>query len=1707
MRGASPRRPAQSTHAENSDSPVAEPANRSRTTPPQIVLRMVMTIHKLTAGDGYTYLTEHIAGGDVDKKTTQDAADYYTAEGNPPGLWIGRGLATLGLDSPDGEPAQRVREDQMRALFGRGLHPDADAIIDTYQRQHLRAGMSVRDQKRVTDEAIAQATLGKTFAAYAAIPPFTERVHDRLAVIIEETGRPPTPAEEKKIRAEEAGRARGSVAGYDVVFAPVKSAALLWALDPRPWVRDAVMAAHHDAKNTTLAMLEEHAAFTRTGTNGIAQIQTKGLIAVSFDHYDSRDGDPNPHTHVAISNKVQGVDGIWRTLDGRAVYRITVAASEHYNTAFQIALTQKLGVQFTAKDMGRGKQPVYEVAGIDPALITGFSSRRRHLAARYDELISAYRHQHGHDPSASTAHKLARRANLDTRDGKKPPRSLTAMRHAWSTQAFTEHGPDTITKLMAVVPDPSTATRASTPARPAAAVSTEQIAAAVVANVAEKRATWTVWNLRAEAERLIKTTAAEQQPITDVTGVSVAVNSLAVHRDLVAAVIAHAISPEFSVSIEAPALLDEPTALRRSDGVSVFVQHAATRYTSTAVLDAEQRLVTAATTPASAALTTGDDSRNRAATPAWVSATLDGFEATTQTTLDAGQRALVTAFTTDPSLLVVGIGAAGTGKTTAMRAYLHTLTAQRRRLIPLATSAGSAAVLAGDLHTPAENVHKFLYEHHHGTHAAALSTGQTQALPASKRQFAVGPGDVILIDEAGMAGTPTLDRITAIATYHGASVRLLGDYRQLAAVESGGALRLIASDVGAVELSTLHRFSNPAEATATLQLRTGDTSGLTFYSDADRVNGGSAQAMTEAVYAGWSADIKAGKVSVMSAATNTDVTALSARARADRVAIGDVEADGIALHDGNTAGVGDWIVTRQNERRITTHQGKDFVRNGYAWHIDIRHDDGSLTVRHLGHNGRVHLPADYAREHVELLYASTVHRTQGSTVDTAHALISAGMQREHLYVALTRAQHSTTLYVTTHEILPLDDDERMDASRRDPHARAALEVLHTVLATEGAQVSATQAVRDAQNDAESLATLVPRYVYAVEKVNAARYRQLTAEIIGTSNAARLFDDPNWLTVSRALAEGEAAGWTAKDLLRAGTRDENGGHNTATLSETGTARSRSTADQEPASPAGILAERIRLLVTVRIAPTPMAAPSHADAVRYAALISAITGQSDASGQGLDPAAALIRPIDHQPLLPTVQPVAVGNRTTYGGALGQALGSRLAQKAIRESAWPAVQAALGRLEAAGYDPADVLKQVTNRRELSSARSIGSVLAWRLGEQELVRAGAAFQPSPTGANPQLSALPGDAVNPPADTRWPALAWILKAQENVGNDITRILPAPADQAAETADTTTVSLTDLLTHACRFAATTTQLTPHTDDLPPWAPRVPGGYSYAATTAEHLQTRVRQLADDTLRARPDWAQILGQAPTDPETRATWLHHIGVIAAYREQHQTTDDDPHRPLGPYREKDHPDHRAYWHAAHAMINAHHLTHAPAPDDKNMTGGTTDSGRIDSAEARRHADGRSARSDVFLGHRVAADIYRALPEAERLLISAEVAAKLGHLWFGPDTPTAGSADIALTQPVHAPQLRAVLTERGHLALPSTDGIDEPRQTAGAAHRIWRPSGRSPETDRRPQRASRPEPQTQPSSTRPRPASGQPLLEPPPQHQQQPARGPRLLP
>ena len=89
--------------------------------------------------------------------------------------------------------------------------------------------------------------------------------------------------------------------------------------------------------------------------------------------------------------------------------------------------------------------------------------------------------------------------------------------------------------------------------------------------------------------------------------------------------------------------------------------------------------------------------------------------------------------------------------------------------------------------------------------------------------------------------------------------------------------------------------------------------------------------MLDALYGAWKQDIEEGKTSLMIAADLGTVGELNARAQADRIAAGAVSGDGVTVSGGATAGVGDQVVTRQNNRRLST--GKHWVRNGDQWRV------------------------------------------------------------------------------------------------------------------------------------------------------------------------------------------------------------------------------------------------------------------------------------------------------------------------------------------------------------------------------------------------------------------------------------------------------------------------------------------------------------------------------------------------------------------------------------------------------------------------------------------------------------------------------------------------------------------------------------------------------------------------------------------------------
>jgi len=944
-----------------------------------------MTVHRLHAGDGYTYLTRQVATADHERSAGEKLSDYYTADGTPPGRWHGRGADALGMSG-------EVSETQMKALFGEGLHPDAEALI---------AG---RIDAGATGEAAIRSTkLGRSYPVLKATEgPIGAGLRGRLTAFRVEHGRVTTPVERAILRTEAAAAAvtratgqpatereiavalaadkrsvRHPVAGFDLVFTPQKSVNLLWGLGSDE-VRRVVEKVHTEAVTETLEWVQAEAGRTRRGPAGVRQIDTEGLVVARFDHFDNRTGDPNLHTHAAVSNKVLGSDGRWSALDARVLYSVGVAASTRYNALVVDTLRRELGVAFEERSkgagLGEGKAPVLEVVGVSNAMIADFS-RRADIVARTEELATQYRDTHGHSPSKVASLRLAQQAVLDTRGAKGAPRSLAAMRQEWARRGTAYTGGQSPQRWVSQLLDTH---RAQGPSE--RVFDAREQAHGVLGRVSRARSTWTEANLRSAAED-----AVARFPFPTPADTRAAVEQVvAVARDEG--------SLRLSVDPDGPA----PAGLARADGSSVYTVHGQARFTSERVLDAERDLLDAAHTPTTGFLTGAAADAAVAAVAADV-----GRE------MNDGQGQIARHLLCSGQLVAVAVGPAGAGKTTAMKAVVGAWTGDGRQVVALAPSAAAARVLGTDVGAPAQTVAKLLATERHRDQEGQESQIRT--------------GAMLLVDEAGMTATADLAALVDLARDRDAVLRLVGDPHQLAAVESGGALRLLARDTAAPELTDVVRFTDAGEAEAGLAIRSGDeATAWDFYHQHGRVHAGAADELREHVLAAHTADTAAGRSSLMLAGTVADVTALNLAAHQGLVASGVIDPTGprAALRDGLDAHAGDTVVTRQNSSSLRVqggNRGGDPVTNGDLWRVRQVHRDGSLTLSGVAHRGTLVVPADYTRHHVELGYAATVHRAQGMTVDRAHLLTDDSLTRAGAYVGLTRGRHANHLYLTTED--------------------------------------------------------------------------------------------------------------------------------------------------------------------------------------------------------------------------------------------------------------------------------------------------------------------------------------------------------------------------------------------------------------------------------------------------------------------------------------------------------------------------------------------------------------------------------------------------------------------------------------------------------------------------------------------------------------------
>jgi conjugative relaxase-like TrwC/TraI family protein len=360
------------------------------------------------------------------------------------------------------------------------------------------------------------------------------------------------------------GRAFGakSARGFDATFSAPKSMSSLWAVTDDPWVRAELLAAHDTAVTAALAWFEQHGAVTRRGTDGVHQVDTRGITAALFRQHTSRTLDPQIHTHAVILAKVQDPSGRWLSLDARFLKQQQRSISYVYAAALRSEVTNRLGLGWGPVDNGHA-----ELMVVPDAVQRLFSQRAEQVNEKLAELIREWSADHdGAEPHPRIVSGLAKAAALRSRPAKDHAVDADDLRGEWQAQAQ-EVGFD--------------ASRVVIGAHPAAPVAWEPdtVITEAIKRVSAAGATWLEADLVREIAALLPPDPAQGG------------KKLVERVDELAAQAVDCCLP-----LHPPAAIN---VAKRRDGSAITEHVTDRRYTTTEVLRQEERLVAWAATATS----------------------------------------------------------------------------------------------------------------------------------------------------------------------------------------------------------------------------------------------------------------------------------------------------------------------------------------------------------------------------------------------------------------------------------------------------------------------------------------------------------------------------------------------------------------------------------------------------------------------------------------------------------------------------------------------------------------------------------------------------------------------------------------------------------------------------------------------------------------------------------------------------------------------------------------------------------------------------------------------------------------------------------------------------------------------------------------------------------------------------------------------------
>jgi hypothetical protein len=577
----------------------------------------------------------------------------------------------------------------------------------------------------------------------------------------------------------------------------------------------------------------------------------------------------------------------------------------------------------------------------------------------------------------------------------------------------------------------------------------------------------------------------------------------------------------------------------------VFQRHGGTRYATGAQLSTERRMLAQARGPGAPRLPAEQSARLLRAGAARLDATRDAHadvsdRDATRGGLRLDQAAAAHAALTSGTRVTVIDAPAGSGKTRVLSAIgTAWASAAAGRVIGVTPSQASRNTLAATVPE---------------CWNAAQLLGHLPGQRGARGRIPLRAGDLVLADEASMIGLPDLADLIGYVTGRGAKLVLAGDLQQLQPVGNGGGLSLLASRLGALQLSTPVRFAAGWEQQASLRFRAGDTGVLAEYDAHGRILGGPAEDMMERAAHRYVALSLAGTDVLLMAQDHAHRRELCRRIRQELAYLGRVVAGpAVSIAGGQQASAGDLIVCTRNNHSVEAGEPGRGLANGDLLRIEHVSRDGLVVRRALDADPRTGRPRwsgpflyrDYAG--AELGYAVTDHAAQSRTVHTGLQLITGTETRQQAYVGISRGTHDNTALVCTstpgaaqpqpgpRPAPELARAARVAADRAgqdSPHTAGyrheALTVLAGVITRDGAGLSALQTQQQSFAAATNLAVLHDQWQAVTSGARAELWQDLLKRALPEEYRGEPGPRARWLW--RTLRTAELAGLDPAEVL-------------------------------------------------------------------------------------------------------------------------------------------------------------------------------------------------------------------------------------------------------------------------------------------------------------------------------------------------------------------------------------------------------------------------------------------------------------------------------------------------------------------------------------------------------------------------------------------------